>query len=304
MARLRIGIAKTPQRNERAGRVVRVRHAAAQRSPRPGARRGVRERMLARALLRQQPLPHRRRVLAAAARRPPRARQSRASSPTSRGSCRSASCRRRASTRRGTGRPHPRPGSSVCPIPARLMTTKLVSGVASRYPPLSGCIARRSRCVTPRTRPLQRARDGIARRREVMPHLSDRDERRQRVAHDRQLKMLEPAMRQRGQLERQLRNRPPRNVRVVAELARQCEHGQDRHREGLVLSVAAQDREHEALPASCRPRRAAATPRIGPRPARQPGHRPAVFESAAQTIAVVLMLLRLRTVSPHPPSAF
>jgi hypothetical protein len=31
---------------------------------------------------------------------------------------------------------------------------------------------------------------------------------------------------------------------------------------------------------------------------------PAVFESAAQTIAVVLMLLRLRTVSPHPPSAF
>ena len=50
-------------------------------------------------------------------------------------------------------------------------------------------------------------------------------------------------MGQRGQLERKLWNRPPRHVRVVAELARQCEHGQDRHRERVVFSVAAQDRE-------------------------------------------------------------
>ena len=36
-----------------------------------------------------------------------------------------------------------------------------------------------------------------------------------------------------------------------------------------------------------------------------PRHRsPAIFDSAAHTIAVVLMLLRLRMVSPQPPSGF
>ena len=44
----RIRLAELPQRQQRAGRVVGVRHAAAQRRPRPGARRGVGERMLAR----------------------------------------------------------------------------------------------------------------------------------------------------------------------------------------------------------------------------------------------------------------
>ena len=43
--------------------------------------------------------------------------------------------------------------------------------------------------------PSQRARDRIARRREVMPHLPDRDQRRQRVAHDRQPQMLKPGVR-------------------------------------------------------------------------------------------------------------
>ena len=55
----------------------------------------------------------------------------------------------------------------------------------------------------------QCARNGIARGREVMPHLANRDERRQCVAHDRQPEMLKPRMRHRGQLEWKLRNQPP-----------------------------------------------------------------------------------------------
>ena len=55
----------------------------------------------------------------------------------------------------------------------------------------------------------QRACDRVARRREVMPHLPDRDERRQRVAHDRQPQVLKPGVGKRRQLERQLRNRSP-----------------------------------------------------------------------------------------------
>ena len=35
-----------------------------------------------------------------------------------------------------------------------------------------------------------------------------------------------------------------------------------------------------------------------------PASVPAIFDRDAHTIAVVLMLLRLRTVSPQPPSAF
>ena len=42
-------------------------------------------------------------------------------------------------------------GLSACPAPARLITTKLVRGVASRYPPLAGCISRNTRCVRART---------------------------------------------------------------------------------------------------------------------------------------------------------
>ena len=44
-------------------------------------------------------------------------------------------------------------------------------------------------------------------------------------------------MRQCGQLERELRHRAPGRL-VVAQLAGQCQHGEDRHREGLVLAIA------------------------------------------------------------------
>ena len=58
-----------------------------------------------------------------------------------------------------------------------------------------------------------------------MPHLTDGNQGWQRVAHDRQSKPLKPGVGQRRQLEGELRDRAPGVV--VAEFARQGQHGQD-----------------------------------------------------------------------------
>ena len=125
---------------------------------------------------------------------------------------------------------------------ARLITTKLVSGVASRIAAALGCISRSTRMRPRRERGRAAGARRVARRREVMAHLADRDQRRQRVAHDRQPQVLKPGVRQRGQLERQLRNRSPAPASSVAQLAGERQHREDRHRERLVLAVAARDR--------------------------------------------------------------
>ena len=242
--------------------------------------------MLPRALLAEQPLPHRSRCRRSPARRPRRARviESVVTHVARFVSIGQLPSSRIDSTRNRTPCLDDRAARSV---PSRRGSSRRSSSAAS----LRG--SRRSRVAwraaddasRRRTPSAQRAREGIARRREVMPHLADRDERGQRVAHHRQPQVLKPAVGHRGQLERKLRNRSARPPGVVAELARQREHRQDGHRERPVLAVTAEDGGAERAAAWCRPPRAAATRPIGRwrrRHCGRPRDLPAIFDSVAQ----------------------
>src|SRR5262245_37993233 len=236
-----IRIANPGEANPRAGRVVRVRYAAAQGRPRPGSGPRMGKWMLATCLLRQQPTP---RAGAGLLRQRTRCRQS---------------------TDRQGG--HPRREIRVdrpTPIRPTRLDEKRHTGVDNRTVGLvHPCqahhdeagerrrfeIAAALRLHGPKKR-VRRVAHTIAqdtghwifRRREMMAYLTDRDERGERVADDREAKVLKPAVRKRRELERKLWNQSPR---VLAQLAGQREHGEDRNRKRLVLAVSTKDRQPE-----------------------------------------------------------
>ena len=150
------------------------------------------------------------------------------------------------------------------PADARLITTKLVSGVASRYPPVDGWMSRskpqRAGCQTVRAQPQSRIRGRAV----MMANLADRDQRRQRIADHRQPQPAEQLMRERGQFERQLRDRRARH-HARSELPGDRHDGEDRHGERAVVAVAAQDGLDQASGfEAARPRAAATLPRVRP----------------------------------------
>ncbi len=85
----------------------------------------------------------------------------------------------------------------------------------------------------------------------MMTRVADRDQRGQRVAHDRQLHPLKPLVRTRRQLERKLRHATPCR-RALAEFPGNREHGENRHGKRAVLAVAPLDRfrQHVRLEAA------------------------------------------------------
>ncbi len=153
------------QREERAGRVVGVGHAAGEIGPRPPARRGVRVGMLDAILLAEDPVEQRRALGVVEPRRQRPARGERFDRQRRRPR-RQVGVDRPAAVvadgawpgrRRPRGSPPPRwrrrpsrggRSRNAAPAPAdrssaaRLITTKLVSGVASRKPPVVGWMAR------------------------------------------------------------------------------------------------------------------------------------------------------------------
>ena len=163
-----------------------------------------------------------------------------ASSPTSPGSCRSASCRPGAPSSTRNRTPSSITGViGVRPLAAdrrQAIATKLVSGVASRKPPLVGWMRRSTRRLRPRASRRTTSRERVPRRAVVVDALADGDQRRQGVADDRQPGEAVPRLRQARQLERQPRHLLPRH-----QPGQGARH-QDRHREGAVLAVAPADR--------------------------------------------------------------
>ena len=160
--------------------------------------------------------------------------------------------------------------------------------------------------VRPARQPPQQAGRRISRRQAVMPQLADGDQRRQRVADHRHPQPAKPFSRAGGQLERKLRHQPPRFA-ARAQCAGHRQHGQNRHRKCPILAVAANNRGRQLLrfesAGGAEPATSESRVPTGASSASSTAGRSAM-ESVAQQSAVVLMLLRLSTVSPHPPSAF
>ena len=115
------------------------------------------------------------------------------------------------------------------------MVTKLVSGVASRKPPLSGWIDANTRSVRACARLRISAREPIARGRVMVNGLPDGDECGQRVTHHRQLQRAEELVRERGQFEGKAGDFAPRDAPANREVH------EDRHGERAVFSVTAFD---------------------------------------------------------------
>ena len=127
-------------------------------------------------------------------------------------------------------------GWSRCPLAARLMTTKEVSGAASRKPPLSGWSVVRTLRVLALGQMPNRPGERVARLEMPVSSLPDGDQRGQSIAHDRQTQPLEQSMRKSRQFKGQRPNQPP-CPRPFAQSARQGTHRQDRHGERAVFAI-------------------------------------------------------------------
>jgi hypothetical protein len=116
--------------------------------------------------------------------------------------------------------------------------TKLVSGfeepAVRRLDALQHAERLRPRAVA------EQAQQRVARGQVIMPHLSDGDERRQRVTHDGQFQRGEKILRQRGQLEGKLNDLLP-SCFAFAQPPGQRAHREDGHGESAVLAVARDD---------------------------------------------------------------
>ena len=105
------------------------------------------------------------------------------------------------------------------------------------------------------SRRAQHASDRVPARTVMKAGLSDADQRGKRVADDGQAYVAKPAVRQRGELERQGANETP-CLHRIAEPAGEGRHGEDRDRERAVLPVDSADRRGQTsgLEASDTPR--------------------------------------------------
>ena len=125
-------------------------------------------------------------------------------------------------------------------------------------------------------RPRERAHEPRreAPRPEHVPHLADGHQRRQGVADDLEVDESEPRLRQRGQLEGELRHHAPRRrIGRVAEAAAERGVDEDRHGEGPVAAVDRLECAGDLL--GCRAARPGGDPRRGARGAR--GGRPGIL---------------------------
>ena len=93
-------------------------------------------------------------------------------------------------------------------------------------------------------RPAQHAQQRVARRSAVMTHLPNGDQGRQCVAHNRHMQESKPRLRECRQLEGQLRYALPCLGRG-AQPAGQCAHGENRHGERPVVTIATGDRARQ-----------------------------------------------------------
>ena len=86
----------------------------------------------------------------------------------------------------------------------------------------------------------QQSRDWVARGQVMVPHLSDGNERGQRVTHNRQAQRGEELVRQRGQLEGKLNDALPSRL-TLAESPGQRAHREDGDGERAVIAIAGDD---------------------------------------------------------------
>ena len=225
--------AEACEREQRAGRVIRIGHTTGQIRPRPAAGRGVRVGMLRAPLLAKQPLAQSEPLL-----RRKRARRERFDGER---------CRPRREVR--INRPAPvralRRGEKLHALSRHDVFAEPHRSETHRHERRQrrsfekAAIHRLDRLQhTQRLFSRERAQQAcerIPRRCVVVNHLPNRNQRRQRVAHHRQSQQTPQPVRNRSQLKRQLRHEPP------LDASRQRKRHQDRHRESAILSVTCSD---------------------------------------------------------------